>query len=125
MTSVREIVASLDATHVTPMARGMYRNRKLLDCARGLPCQNCGADDGTISPAHSNLSEHGKGKGLKAHDAFWAALCNACHRWLDNQAGPADDPSGVFSAANKREMFLRAMYRTWLELWRRGLVVVR
>lgn len=121
---VQQALAILAAGRAPPMARGMYRNRKLLDLARELPCQNCGADDGTISPAHSNFSEHGKGKGLKAHDVFWAALCNACHRWLDNQAGWGQDPSGAFLPSDKRAMFLQAMGRTWLELWRRGFVRV-
>jgi hypothetical protein len=26
----------------------MYRNRKLLDAARELPCQHCGVSDGTV-----------------------------------------------------------------------------
>ena len=106
------------------LARGMFRNRRLLDLAHGIDtCQNCGSQrtEG-MDPAHSNLDEHGKGKGLKAHDCFWAALCFACHAWLDNSGGRAFDPSGRFhwDRDGKREMFLRAMHKTWLLLWQTG-----
>lgn len=107
--------------------RGMFRSRRLLDTAEILcVCQNCGNEDGTIVPAHSNLSEHGKGKGLKAHDCFFAALCNRCHRWLDNQGGSGLDPTGRYSSSppDKREMFCRAMHATWLWLWRNARVRV-
>jgi len=104
----------------------MFRSRPLLAlCAKLENCQNCGAYGGTI-PAHSNLGEHGKGKGLKAHDCFFAALCDACHKWLDHQGGLGKDPSGVFdnTAADKAQMFVRAMHRTWLALWRLGALKV-
>jgi hypothetical protein len=108
----------------TYLPRGMFRSRALLDCARDLPCGNCGTEDGTVVAAHSNLGEHGKGKGLKAHDCFFAALCAACHFWLDNQGGSGKDPTAIYlgNQDGKREMFIRAMHRTWLELWRRKLV---
>jgi hypothetical protein len=84
-------------------------------------CTNCGQwlGAGSLAPAHSNLSEHGKGKGLKAHDCFFAALCNACHKWLDNQGGSGKDPSGLWDSTpeDRRAMFLRAMARTWRKLW--------
>jgi hypothetical protein len=50
---------------------------------RTIPCQRCGADDGTVCGAHSNQSEHGKGRGIKASDEFCASLCHDCHFWLD------------------------------------------
>ena len=50
---------------------------------REIPCQHCGTDDGTVCGAHSNLSKHGKGRGIKASDAFAASLCFACHMELD------------------------------------------
>jgi hypothetical protein len=61
----------------------MYRNRKLLDAARELPCQHCGTQDGTVVAAHSNQLRDGKGRGLKAHDYRIALLCYKCHADLD------------------------------------------
>jgi hypothetical protein len=61
----------------------MYRNRKLLDAARELPCQHCGVSDGTVVAAHSNQLRDGKGRGLKAHDYRIASLCFTCHAELD------------------------------------------
>lgn len=111
-----------------PIQHGMFRNRALLDLAHRIDtCQNCGRGrpEG-MDPAHSNFSGHGKAKGLKAHDCFFAALCSECHRWLDNQGGGGMDPTGVWEATReeKRLMFQAAMHATWLELWRRGLVRV-
>lgn len=104
------------------LTRGMYRNRKLLDCAHAIEhCTNCGAYQVEgCEPAHSNLEEHGKGKGLKGHDCFWAALCHACHAWLDNSGGLGTDPTRIWKSTreDKKAMFVRAMFRTWLELWR-------
>ena len=105
---------------VAYLARGMYRNRALLNLAHGIEhCQNCGAyaPEG-CEPAHSNLQEHGRGKDNKSHDCYFAALCHACHTWLD-AAMRGTDPSRVYSPdrEGKREMFVRAMHRTWLTLW--------
>jgi len=61
----------------------MYRNRKLLDACRELPCQHCGISDGTVVAAHSNQLKDGKGRGLKAHDYRVASLCYKCHMELD------------------------------------------
>lgn len=61
----------------------MYRSKKLLEAARLLPCQHCGANNGTIVAAHSNQLRDGKGKGIKAHDYRIAALCFTCHSDLD------------------------------------------
>jgi nitrite reductase/ring-hydroxylating ferredoxin subunit len=59
----------------------MYRNKKLLEACRDLPCMNCGANDGTVCAAHRN---QGKGMGLKNSDALVASLCHKCHFELDN-----------------------------------------
>lgn len=61
----------------------MYRSKKLLEDCREMPCQHCGADDGTVVAAHSNQLRDGKGKGIKAHDYRVAALCFKCHAELD------------------------------------------
>lgn len=61
----------------------MYRNKKLLEYAREVPCQSCGVDDGTIVAAHSNQLRDGKGRGIKAHDYRIAYLCHSCHFSID------------------------------------------
>lgn len=48
------------------------------------PCIRCGADDGTIVPAHANQIRLGKGMGLKAEPWTVIPLCGKCHTWLDN-----------------------------------------
>ena len=60
-----------------------YRNKKLLEVVRESPCQNCGAQDGTVVAAHSNQLKDGKGRSIKASDAAIAALCYRCHHELD------------------------------------------
>lgn len=58
------------------------RSKELLEAARKIPCQWCGADDGTIVAAHTNWG-HGKGRGIKADDNMIASLCFPCHTELD------------------------------------------
>lgn len=60
-----------------------YRNKRLLEAVRQLPCQICGRQDGTVVAAHSNQQRHGKGMGIKAHDYRVAALCHHCHMEVD------------------------------------------
>lgn len=101
-----------------------YRNRRLLDLARDQPCANCGAEDGTIVAAHSNMGIHGKGMSEKAHDCFHAHLCDKCHRWLDQGRGM--DPTDLYQGTryDKDMMFLRAMEKTMLRLWQKGRIRV-
>jgi hypothetical protein len=61
-----------------------YRNKKLLELCREIPCQSCGRSDGTVCAAHSNQQRDGKGTGIKASDAAVASLCSKCHFELDN-----------------------------------------
>jgi len=61
----------------------MYRNKKLLETVRDMPCGNCGSQDQTVCAAHSNQLKDGKGRGIKAHDYRIAALCFKCHYELD------------------------------------------
>ena len=61
-----------------------YRNKKLLELCREIPCQSCGAMDGTVCAAHSNQLRDGKGTGIKASDAMIGAMCARCHFELDN-----------------------------------------
>ena len=97
-----------------------YRNEALTRLAKGMPCTLtipgvCNHDPETSAWAHSNQLEHGKGRGIKAHDCFGAITCYACHYWLDH--GPA-------SRKEKLEAFTLGMHRTWLMLWERGLIGV-
>lgn len=59
------------------------RDKRRLEACRSLPCQHCGAEDGTVVAAHSNEGIHGKGRAIKASDEFIAALCFTCHANLD------------------------------------------
>jgi hypothetical protein len=61
----------------------MYRNKKILELVRQMPCAHCEIEDGTIVAAHSNQLRDGKGRGIKAHDYRIAGLCYGCHMELD------------------------------------------
>lgn len=63
--------------------RDYVRSPALREIMRGIPCQHCGADDGTVCAAHSNWAIHGKGKSIKADDNYAASLCAKCHTLLD------------------------------------------
>ena len=94
--------------------RFTYRNKKILAHAKGQACKNCGAQDETVVAAHSNQAKHGKGRGIKAHDAFVAFLCHRCHSWLDS--GKGRDPTNLWDEHEKSLMFNEAMHKTWLIL---------
>ena len=93
-----------------------YRNKRLTDLARGQSCVECGANDGTTVWAHSNLLEHGKGRGIKAHDAAGMFLCARCHAELDSGTS--------MSREEKRDFIMRNIVRTHTRLWDLGLVRV-
>lgn len=95
----------------------MHRDTKLLKLAKDQSCVNCGADDGTVVWAHSNMLEHGKGRGLKAHDAMGMFLCHTCHSQLDQGTS--------MTREEKREFTYRNICRTHLKLWDAGLVGVK
>jgi hypothetical protein len=94
----------------------MYRNKKLLEIARLLPCQHCGIEDGTVVAAHSNQLRDGKGRGLKASDFRIASLCFRCHAEADT--------SSTLSKVARIEMWEQAHRATIGELFERGLVGV-
>lgn len=94
----------------------MYRNKLLLEVCRILPCQHCGAQDGTVVAAHSNQLRDGKGRGLKAYDYRVASLCFSCHATLDQ---------GKELAKSERvEMWEEAHRKTIGELFEQGYLVV-
>ena len=95
----------------------MYRNKKLLEIARLLPCQICGIEDGTVVAAHSNQLRDGKGRGLKASDFRIASLCFRCHAEADT--------SSTLTKVARIEMWEQAHRATIGELFERGYLVVK
>jgi hypothetical protein len=92
-----------------------FRSKKHLKNVASLPCQHCGLE-GQTQAAHSNMAVHGKGRGIKASDVFAAALCFACHHDLD--AGHS------LTKEQKQKMFFAALKSTWIELQKRGLILI-
>lgn len=94
----------------------MYRDPNLLKLAKGEKCllqcsDDCMGDEGsTTVAAHSNLMEHGKGKGLKAQDCFTVWSCHNCHSLFDQ--------GGSFAREEKRDIFYAALLRQ-IEEWRK------
>jgi hypothetical protein len=89
------------------------RSKTLLRNAREIPCQHCGADDGTVVAAHSNQLIHGKGRGLKASDQYIASLCFQCHANLDS--------GSTMSKSERMEMWQAAHKKTVEKLTKLGL----
>lgn len=90
------------------------RSEALMVAYRGIPCQNCGIDDGTICGAHSNWACHGHGKSIKASDEFAASLCAACHV-------PILDQGSKLSRQERQAMWWHAHVKTIRQLTRRRL----
>lgn len=67
--------------------------------------------------AHSNLMEHGKGKGLKAHDGMHAWLCYRCHTEYDQGA--------KMNREEKRDFILAAICKTYQRMWEQDLINVK
>ncbi|WP_407488304.1 DUF968 domain-containing protein [Acinetobacter baumannii] len=82
------------------------RSTKRLNEIRALPCVRCGYPHSQA--AHSNSGKHGKGKGIKASDAFTVALCHKCHSAFDK-----------FELGTRQES--EAMFERWLEKTERML----
>ncbi len=57
------------------------RDAKRLAAIRKLPCVRCGNPNSQA--AHSNSAKHGKGRSIKASDAFVIPLCFKCHAAFD------------------------------------------
>lgn len=97
------------------LKRTPYRNKKILDAARGAQCTiqgpNCAHDSETVVFAHFNDSWAGKGKGQKADDFAGCFACHACH---------SDYDSGNLPDANW--YLRRAMYRTLRKLIDEGII---
>ena len=95
----------------------MYRNKKLLALAKDKCCANCGTQDGTVVSAHSNMLQHGKGRGIKANDWAIAWLCFKCHTLYDQG-----------TSMNRREkevFFLNAALNTYGMMLEQGMLEVK
>ena len=88
------------------------RSKTLLRNAREIPCQHCGADDGTVVAAHSNWGS-GRGRSIKADDNMIASLCFQCHHSLDQGAS--------MTKAERQEMWQAAHIKTVERLTKLGL----
>ena len=75
------------------------RDAKRLAAIRKLPCVRCGNPNSQA--AHSNSAKHGKGRSIKASDAFVIPLCFKCHAAFD-----------TFQLGNRAES--EAMFEKWL-----------
>jgi hypothetical protein len=94
----------------------MYRNKRLLEVVRNLPCQHCGISDGTVVAAHSNQLRDGKGRGIKCSDALIAALCYRCHAEIDQ--------GRALSKVARVEMWEEAHRSTIRQLFELGYLTV-
>lgn len=79
-------------------ARGMPCTLRVPGLCREIP------DDPTVVWCHSNWEDHGKGKGLKAHDCFGCFGCLLCHNWLDRSRAP--ERRAVFDRARDESLYL-------------------
>lgn len=95
----------------------MFRSEKLLKSVRHFACQHCGKHGHTV-PAHANWQQYGKGTGLKAHDCFVAALCTACHDYVDGRIGKATDEE-------RQEIWANAWRKTILLWFESGVLHVK
>jgi hypothetical protein len=94
-----------------------YRSKTHLKNVASLLCQHCGRD-GSVQAAHSNWSEHGKGRGIKASDIYTAALCQDCHQALDQGKHLSkDERKRLWIEAHKKTVFTMQM----LDLWPRDI----
>ena len=84
------------------------RDSKRLAEIRKLPCVRCGNPNSQA--AHSNSAKHGKGRGIKASDAFVIPLCAICHAAFDR-----------FELGSRAES--EAMFDRWLVRANRMLVM--
>lgn len=95
-----------------------YRNGKLLYVVREISCTADWPHDclHQSEAAHSNWSRHGKGKSIKAHDCFVAALCRNAHMELDQ--------GSTFGREDRERIWQRCHERTFLQLWQKELIRV-
>ena len=95
------------------MSHGIYRNRKLLNLAKGMPCVECGIEDETIVAAHSN---QGKGMGIKASDSTIMFLCYRCHTELDCGKTMTRDEKREFTYRNNAKTLRMLLEEGYLDV---------
>jgi len=88
------------------------RSSDLLRNAREIPCQHCGADDGTVVAAHTNW-QGGKGRGIRADDNLISSLCYSCHMEIDQ--------GGKLDKTERQKIWLAAHLKTVRKLQEYGL----
>lgn len=88
-----------------------YRNSKLTQSAKDMPCV-CHGIKGTTVWAHSNRSSHGKGAGTKAHDLFGAYLCHESHSDFD-----------TLGEAKFMEKYHLTKDEFFMMMWERSMIV--
>jgi len=80
------------------------RDNKRLEKIRSLPCC-CGCGHKAPSQAaHSNFSEHGKARGMKADDKYTIPLSHECHAKFDQ-----------YNMGMNREQSLEWFMQKWRE----------
>jgi ferredoxin len=90
----------------------IFRSERWLHAVASLECVRCEDDSGSQA-AHAN---QGKGMGIKVDDCLSAALCQTCHREIDQGKD--------MTREQRREAMIDAIIKTWVRLARRGLVKV-
>ncbi len=100
-----------------------FRSKRIRDSARNEDCRLrlpgvCRNRTDTTVWAHSNLLEHGKGKGMKADDRYGCYACFECHAVLDGQVRMPDHLTRPIIVAE----FMRAMDESRNALHSKGLL---
>lgn len=91
----------------------VYRSRKWLAAVRKIEtCVICGAYG--VQAAHRNF---GKGTGMKTDDCLTAAICEPCHREIDNGKD--------LTREERRALLDKAICDTLAQLARMGLIEVK
>ncbi|WP_063588847.1 nuclease domain-containing protein [Achromobacter ruhlandii] len=111
----------MPARRSTPRAtKTMYRNRALLNLAKGKPCllripDVCIGGTQTTVACHSNQARHGKAGWLKAHDWATAWGCVACHAFTDqNTTGASyDEKVALWEAGFERTRLALIVSGQW------------
>lgn len=102
--------------------RKPYRNRAILQSARGQECTYngpiCNYDRSTVVFCHSDYSEDGKSMGQKADDFAGFFGCSECHKTHARLIPNLIDWVNI----NGRDRFHRAMKRTWRILLDMGVI---
>lgn len=105
-----------------------YRNKKICESAIGEPCTMrlqgvCNHDWDTTVWAHSPFEEDGHGTSTKSHDCFGCYACSACHDVLDGRAPAPLELRKMYGPGQfRKEVFHRAMKRSWLRLLAKGVL---